>query len=58
MGKTLAVSPLAPASFPELPVISGVRFASAEEIIDLDAVLAGITDVIEGFYEGQATREG
>ncbi|MBS8228013.1 hypothetical protein [Vannielia litorea] len=35
-----------------------LRFASAEEIIDLDAVLAGITDVIEGFYEGQATREG
>ncbi|MGR3563370.1 MAG: bifunctional glutamate N-acetyltransferase/amino-acid acetyltransferase ArgJ [Heliomarina sp.] len=28
MAKTLAVSPLAPASFPDLPVIDGVRFAS------------------------------
>ncbi|OWU82534.1 bifunctional glutamate N-acetyltransferase/amino-acid acetyltransferase ArgJ [Phaeobacter sp. 22II1-1F12B] len=28
MAKTLAVSPLAPAAFPDLPVIDGVRFAS------------------------------
>lgn len=28
MAKTLAVSPLAPAAFPDLPVIEGVRFAS------------------------------
>ena len=30
MAKTLAVSPLAPARFPTLPVIEGVRFATAE----------------------------
>lgn len=35
-----------------------LRFASAEEIIDLDAVLAGIEEMVEGFFEGQATREG
>ncbi|QDC08369.1 flagellar biosynthesis protein [Oceanicola sp. D3] len=35
-----------------------LRFASAEEIIDLDAVLAGIAEVVEGYFEGQATREG
>ncbi|MBY6066371.1 bifunctional glutamate N-acetyltransferase/amino-acid acetyltransferase ArgJ [Leisingera aquaemixtae] len=29
MAKSMPVSPLAPASFPDLPVISGVRFASA-----------------------------
>ncbi|WP_411351827.1 bifunctional glutamate N-acetyltransferase/amino-acid acetyltransferase ArgJ [Leisingera aquaemixtae] len=29
MAKSLPVSPLAPASFPDLPVIKGVRFASA-----------------------------
>lgn len=29
MAKSLPVSPLAPASFPELPVIKGVRFAAA-----------------------------
>ncbi|KIC20591.1 bifunctional glutamate N-acetyltransferase/amino-acid acetyltransferase ArgJ [Leisingera sp. ANG-Vp] len=29
MGGTMPVSPLAPASFPELPVIKGVRFAAA-----------------------------
>ncbi|MFY0308355.1 bifunctional glutamate N-acetyltransferase/amino-acid acetyltransferase ArgJ [Leisingera sp. D0M16] len=29
MAKSLPVSPLAPASFPDLPVINGVRFASA-----------------------------
>ncbi|QJF49772.1 bifunctional glutamate N-acetyltransferase/amino-acid acetyltransferase ArgJ [Roseobacter ponti] len=28
MGKALAVSPLAPASFPDLPVIDGVRFST------------------------------
>ncbi|SIO32148.1 hypothetical protein [Vannielia litorea] len=35
-----------------------LRFASAEEIIDLDAVLEGIAQVVAGFFEGQATREG
>lgn len=30
MAKTLAVSPLAPEKFPELPVIEGVRFATAQ----------------------------
>ncbi|MFD2738361.1 bifunctional glutamate N-acetyltransferase/amino-acid acetyltransferase ArgJ [Sulfitobacter aestuarii] len=29
MGKSLAVSPLAPAAFPDLPVIAGVTFATA-----------------------------
>ncbi|MEX0301992.1 MAG: bifunctional ornithine acetyltransferase/N-acetylglutamate synthase, partial [Leisingera sp.] len=29
MSGTMPVSPLAPASFPDLPVIKGVRFASA-----------------------------
>ncbi|MFY0634226.1 MAG: hypothetical protein JXQ91_10460 [Vannielia sp.] len=35
-----------------------LRFANAEEIIDLDAVLTGITQVVDGFFEGQAAREG
>ncbi len=42
MGKTLAVSPLAPAAFPELPVIDGVEFACAEAGVRY----AGRTDVM------------
>ena len=42
MGKTLAVSPLAPAAFPDLPVIDGVTFATAAAGVRY----AGRTDVM------------
>ena len=35
-----------------------LRFAGAEEIVDLEAVLEGIGTAVEGFFEGQETREG
>ena len=42
MAKALPVSPLAPARFPELPVIDGVRFATVEAGVRY----AGRTDVM------------
>tara|TARA_Y100000815_G_scaffold154536_1_gene140290 strand:- start:204 stop:1439 length:1236 start_codon:yes stop_codon:yes gene_type:complete len=62
MGKTLAVSPLAPASFPELPVISGVRFASAEAGVRYknrtDVMLAVLApgSTVAGVFTRSATR--
>lgn len=35
-----------------------LRFGRAEEIIDLGAVLDGIREAVEGFFEGQTAREG
>ncbi|MEC7258376.1 MAG: bifunctional ornithine acetyltransferase/N-acetylglutamate synthase, partial [Pseudomonadota bacterium] len=62
MGKTLAVSPLAPASFPDLPVISGVRFASAEAGVRYknrtDVMLAVLApgSTVAGVFTRSATR--
>ncbi len=42
MGKTPAVSPLAPSAFPDLPRIAGVRFAAAEAGVKYE----GRTDVM------------
>ncbi|XDA98184.1 bifunctional glutamate N-acetyltransferase/amino-acid acetyltransferase ArgJ [Sulfitobacter sp. LCG007] len=62
MAKTLAVSPLAPKGFPELPVIEGVRFAT----VAAGVRYAGRTDVmlakldpgtaIAGVFTRSATR--
>ncbi|WP_319825235.1 bifunctional glutamate N-acetyltransferase/amino-acid acetyltransferase ArgJ [Thalassovita sp.] len=62
MGKALAVSPLAPASFPDLPVIDGVEFAATQAGVRY----AGRTDVmlarlaagtaIAGVFTRSATR--
>jgi glutamate N-acetyltransferase/amino-acid N-acetyltransferase len=62
MGKTLATSPLAPASFPDLPVIDGVTFAVAESGVRYqgrtDVMLAHLTPgtAIAGTFTRSATR--
>ncbi|MBY6154483.1 ABC transporter ATP-binding protein [Vannielia litorea] len=54
-----ATIPVRLAEEPSLgPGQAALRFASSEEIIDMSAVLAGIAEVVDGFFEGQATREG
>lgn len=56
------VSPLAPARFPELPVIDGVRFATAEAAVKYkgrtDVMLAEICDgaVMAGVFTRSTTR--
>ena len=62
MGGQLPVSPLAPAAFPDLPVISGVQFATAQAGVKY----AGRTDVmlalldqgsaVAGVFTKSATR--
>ncbi|MGG7567239.1 bifunctional glutamate N-acetyltransferase/amino-acid acetyltransferase ArgJ [Rhodovulum sp. DZ06] len=60
--KGLAVSPLAPESFPELPVIDGVRFAAAEAGVRyknrLDVMLAELApgSVVAGVFTKSSTR--
>ena len=62
MAKTLAVSPLAPASFPELPVIGGVHFAVAEAGVRYagrtDVMLARLVpgSTVAGVFTRSATR--
>ena len=62
MAKTLAVSPLAPASFPELPVIGGVDFAVAEAGVRYagrtDVMLARLVpgSTVAGVFTRSATR--
>ncbi|MBA84082.1 bifunctional glutamate N-acetyltransferase/amino-acid acetyltransferase ArgJ [Thalassobius sp. S69A] len=62
MGKTLAVSPLAPASFPKLPVIEGARFATAQAGVKYkdrdDVMLVSLADgtVMAGAFTRSATR--
>lgn len=62
MGKTLAVSPLAPASFPDLPVIDGVRFATTAAGVRYqgrtDVMLAELApgSTIAGAFTRSATR--
>ena len=62
MAKTLAVSPLAPASFPELPVIGGVEFAVAEAGVRYagrtDVMLARLVpgSTVAGVFTRSATR--
>ena len=54
MGKTLAVSPLAPAGLPDLPVIGGVRFATAAAGVKY----AGRTDVMLALLDPGTTLAG
>ncbi|MGR3375797.1 bifunctional glutamate N-acetyltransferase/amino-acid acetyltransferase ArgJ [Salipiger abyssi] len=54
MAKITSVSPLAPASFPELPVIGGVRFASAAAGVRY----AGRTDVMLALLDPGSTMAG
>ncbi|MDU8910205.1 bifunctional glutamate N-acetyltransferase/amino-acid acetyltransferase ArgJ [Aestuariicoccus sp. MJ-SS9] len=62
MAKSLARSPLAPASFPDLPVIRGVRFASAAAGVRyagrLDVMLAHLVpgSTMAGVFTRSATR--
>lgn len=62
MGKSLAVSPLAPASFPELPVIEGVEFAAAQAGVRYagrtDVMLARLAEdtAMAGVFTRSATR--
>ena len=62
MGKITDVSPLAPASFPELPLIGGVRFASAAAGVRYtgrtDVMLAVLQPgtAIAGVFTKSATR--
>lgn len=62
MGETLAKSPLAPASFPDLPVIEGVTFAAAEAGVRYqgrkDVMLAHLSPgtAIAGTFTRSATR--
>ena len=62
MAKTLAVSPLAPANFPELPVIGGVDFAVAEAGVRYagrtDVMLARLVpgSTVAGVFTRSATR--
>ncbi len=62
MGKTLAVSPLAPASFPDLPVIDGVRFATTAAGVRYqgrtDVMLAELApgSTVAGAFTRSATR--
>ena len=54
MAKITSVSPLAPGSFPDLPVISGVRFASASAGVRY----AGRTDVMLALLDPGSTMAG
>ncbi len=62
MGKTLSVSPLAPASFPDLPVIDGVRFATTAAGVryqgrtDVMLALLAPGSTIAGSFTRSATR--
>ena len=62
MGKALAVSPLAPASFPDLPEIGGVTFATAAAGVKYpdrtDVMLARLAPgtAIAGVFTRSATR--
>ena len=62
MGKALAVSPLAPASFPTLPVINGVSFATAaagvkyKDRTDVMLALLAPGTAIAGVFTRSATR--
>ena len=62
MGKALAVSPLAPASFPTLPVIQGVSFATAAASVkykdrtDVMLALLAPGTAIAGVFTRSATR--
>jgi glutamate N-acetyltransferase/amino-acid N-acetyltransferase len=62
MGKTTAVSPLAPAQFPDLPVIDGVRFATVAAGVRYqkrtDVMLAELApgSTIAGTFTKSATR--
>jgi glutamate N-acetyltransferase/amino-acid N-acetyltransferase len=62
MGKTPPVSPLAPASFPDLPEIGGVRFACAEAGVRYkgrtDVMLVSLAPgtAIAGVFTRSATR--
>ena len=62
MGKALAVSPLAPASFPPLPVINGVSFATAaagvkyKDRTDVMLALLAPGTAIAGVFTRSATR--
>jgi glutamate N-acetyltransferase / amino-acid N-acetyltransferase len=63
-GKPTQVSPLAPAAFPALPAVDGVRFAAAEAGVRykgrLDVMLAEIAPgaAIAGVFTRSATRAG
>ena len=63
-GKAHPVSPLAPAAFPALPAIDGVRFAAAEAGVRyqgrLDVMLAEVAagSAIAGVFTRSATRVG
>ncbi len=62
MGKITAVSPLAPAAFPELPVIEGVTFAAAQAGVKyqgrVDVMLARLIPgtTMAGVFTRSATR--
>ncbi|MEO3414633.1 bifunctional glutamate N-acetyltransferase/amino-acid acetyltransferase ArgJ [Roseovarius sp. CAU 1744] len=62
MGATPPLSPLAPAAFPELPVINGVRFATAEAGVRYsgrtDVMLATLAEgtTIAGTFTRSTTR--
>jgi glutamate N-acetyltransferase/amino-acid N-acetyltransferase len=62
MGKITAVSPLAPAAFPELPVIDGVTFAAAQAGVKyqgrVDVMLARLVPgtTMAGVFTRSATR--
>ncbi len=62
MGGTPPLSPLAPASFPDLPVIDGVRFATAQAGVKYkdrtDVMLAHLIpgSTVAGVFTRSATR--
>lgn len=62
MGKTTAISPLAPAQFPDLPVIDGVRFATIAAGVRYqgrtDVMLAELApgSTVAGAFTKSATR--
>ena len=62
MAKITSVSPLAPAAFPDLPVIDGVRFATIEAGVRYsgrtDVMLAELTPgtTVAGVFTRSATR--
>ena len=62
MGKSLAVSPLAPAAFPDLPVIEGVQFAATQAGVryagrtDVMLALLGAGTAMAGVFTRSATR--
>ena len=62
MGKSLAVSPLAPARFPDLPVIDGVTFATIAAGVRYqgrtDVMLAKLApgSAVAGAFTRSATR--